>query len=203
MKTKEQIKETNRKFFDLWARTYDWGISKPWLYSLQKKTVSYLKLKNKLRILDIGCGTGDSLVLLNKLNPNLNLYGLDISGKMLEKANKKLKEKAILKLGEVEKIPFKRNSFDYIITTEAFHHFPNPESALKEIYRVLKKKGKLILTDITFKSKLIKRIFKFLEPGHVKIYTEEEFKELFNKNKLKIIEQKRIGLFVVLTIGQK
>jgi ubiquinone/menaquinone biosynthesis C-methylase UbiE len=203
MKTEKQIKEINRKFFDLWAVTYDWGISKPWLYSLQKKAVSYIKLKKDLHILDIGCGTGDSLVLLNKLNKNLHLYGLDISEKMLKRADKKLKEKAILKLGDVEKLPFKDNLFDYVITTEAFHHFPNPDLALKDIFRVLKKNGKLILTDITFKSNFIKRLFKLLEPGHVKIYTKEEFKELFARNKFKLIKQEKIGLFVILNIVEK
>ncbi len=203
MKTRKQIKEANKKFFNLWAKTYDWGISKFWLYSLQKKAVSYLKLKNNLKILDVGCGTGDSLVLLNRLNPNIDLYGLDISEEMLKKARKKLNEKGVLKLGDVENTSFKSNFFDFVITTEAFHHFPNPDLALKEIYRVLKKNGKLVLTDITFKSKLIKRLFKFLEPGHVKIYTGKEFEELLTKNKFKLIKQEKIGLFVILTMGQK
>ena len=203
MKIEEQIKETNRKFFDFWAVTYDWSILKPWLYSLQKKAVSSIKLKNNLHILDLGCGTGDSLLLLYHLNKNLNLYGLDISEKMLKRANKKLKEKAILRQGEAGKIPFRDNLFDYVITTEAFHHFPNPNLALKEIFRILKKGGKLILTDITFKSSIIKSLFKFLEPGHVKIYTKEEFKDLFAKNKFKVIKQEKIGLFVILNMVKK
>ncbi len=203
MRTNDQVKRLNKKFFDFWAKTYDWCILKPWLYHIQKKVVSHIKLKNKSNILDVGCGTGDSLVLLNKLNENLNLYGIDISEKMLKRADKKLHKKAVLKLGDVENIRFQEKSFDYVINTEAFHHFPDPNKATKEMSRVLKKNGKLIIADINFYFNFIHWLFKKIEPGHVKIYNEKEFQSFFLKNNLKIKEQKRIGLFVILTVGEK
>ena len=199
----DKVKEINKKFFNLWAITYDWSLLKPWLYSLQKKATSNINLRNNLNILDVGCGTGDSLILLSKFKFKLNLYGLDLSEKMIKRARKKLNGKAILKIGDVENLPFKANSFDYVLNTEAFHHFPNPDKAVKEIYRILKKEGKLILADITFESLFIKRIFKLLEPGHVKIYTKKEFNDLFVKNKFKVLKQKKVGLFVILNIVKK
>jgi len=202
MNRKDNIITTNRKFFDLWGLVYDWFLLKPWLYSLQKKTVNLIKLKQNSFILDVGCGTGDSLALLSEKN-HYNLYGVDLSNVMLRKAEEKLKNKAIFKLGDAENLFFKNNFFDCVLSTEAFHHFPDPDLALKEIFRVLKINGKIIITDITFKSRFIKRLFKILEPGHVKIYTKEEFMELFKNNGFKITRQEKIGLFSVSTIGEK
>jgi len=122
---------------------------------------------------------------------------------MIEKAIKKLREKAILKLSDAENLPFNDNTFDYVLSTEAFHHFPNPDTAVKEISRVLKKNGRFVLADVNFYFNFIHKLFKILEPGHVRIYSMEEFKTLFEKNNLKIIEQKRTGLFAILTIGRK
>ncbi len=192
----------NKAFFDLWASFYDVTLIKPYLLFIQKKIAKYIDLKNNPKVLDVGCGTGDALVFLSKTG-HPSLFGLDISEKMLEKANRKMRGKAILKTGSVEKIPFSSNSFDYVLSTEAFHHFPNPDKAVKEMKRVLKKNGKLIIADINFYFKFIHWLFKKIEPGHVKIYNESEFKSLFNKNNIKILNQRRIGLFVIATIGKK
>lgn len=63
---KENITEQNKKFFNLWADLYDYSIPiKPWLYYIQKKVINHLQLNNKLKILDVGCGTGDSLNYLS------------------------------------------------------------------------------------------------------------------------------------------
>jgi len=200
---KSNIIEQNKKFFNLWADLYDYSFPiKPWLYYIQKNVIKHLQLNNKLKILDVGCGTGDSLNYIAKLSKS-QLYGLDISEKMLKIARKKLGEKAILKLGDVEKIPFKDKTFDYVLNTEAFHHFPNPNKTLKEINRVLKKNGEFMLADVNFYSNFIHWLFKKIEPGHVNIYSKDEFKELFKSNGFKIIRQKRLGIFAILTIGKK
>lgn len=208
MKSKLNLSETNIKqnnlsFFDFWAGFYDYTFFiKPWLRNIQKKVVSNIPLNKNLKILDIGCGTGDSLLFLSELN-HPNLFGVDISENMLKVAKKKLNNKAILKIAEVENLPFNKYTFDYVLCTEAFHHFPDPNKSIKEANRVLKKDAIFLLADVNFHSKLIHKLFKLLEPGHVKIYNKNEFKELFEKNNFKVINQKNIGLFSILTIGKK
>ena len=49
-------------------------------------------------------------------------------------------------VSDIEKIPVKDNSFDIIICTEVLEHVPNPIGALKEMARILKKGGKLLIT---------------------------------------------------------
>lgn len=69
--------------------------------------------------------------------------------------------------------------------------------------RVLKKNGLLYIADVNFYSGFIHWLFKKLEPGHVKIYSAGEFRKLFEKAGLQVVLQKRIGLFVILTVGKQ
>lgn len=86
---------------------------------------------------------------------------------------------------------------------EVFHHFSNPEKAVKEMTRVLKKKGLLYISDVNFYISFIHLLFKKIEPGHAKIYSFDEFRELFEGAGLDVVTQKRIGLFVILSVGEK
>ena len=78
------IKKQNINFFDSLAKLYDYSFPiKPWLSYIQKKAISYIDLNNNPKILDIGCGTGDSLFYISKLN-KAKLFGVDISKNMLK-----------------------------------------------------------------------------------------------------------------------
>lgn len=96
------------------------------------------KLDKKEKILDAGCGTG---LFLRKLPPGS--YGIDISMTALVKA-KNYAPNAKIFLSDIEKMPFKNNFFDTILCTEVLEHLPNPDKALEEIRRVLKKNGRFI-----------------------------------------------------------
>ena len=191
--------QENLTFFNRWAYFYNYDPISIWLLNSQKKILNKIPLNNKYKILDVGCGTGNSLNFLYRKGFR-SLYGVDLSPNMINKA--KLNNKNKLFIASVEKLPFKSNFFDIVICTEAFHHFPNPKKSITEMFRVLKKGGLLYLADINFHFKLLNYIAK-LEPGHVKIYDKTEFKNFFRQIGLKIIKQKAIGLFIILTIGKK
>ena len=76
--------------------------------------------------------------------------GIDISNKMLEKAQRKVgknRKKIKLQLIDSERLPFKNDSFDYIVNTFLLCSVPNQEKMLKEMRRVVKKKGKIIMLE--------------------------------------------------------
>jgi len=198
----KRLEKENKFFFGIWSLVYGLDPISLWLKSIQNRILNRLKISKQSYVLDVGCANGS---LLNTLYSKdiRKLYGMDLSESMIKRANKKLGNKAILKIASVEKIPFKQNFFDYVLSTEAFHHFPHPDKAIKEMKRVLKKNGTLIVADINFYFGFIHWLFKKIEPGHVKIYNNNEFRDLFKKNNLKVIMQKRIGLFAILTIGKK
>ena len=200
MKDNDELKRINVKFFNKIANYYDFFLMKKLFTLVQKKVINYLNIKKNSRILDIGCGTGNFLSILEKKNKNLKLYGIDISKEMLKIAETRLKSSTLL-INSAEEIKFK-NEFDYVFSTEAFHHFSNQEKAVKNFYNALKKNGKLIIADVEM-GFIFNFIFHIIEPGNNKMSSREEFRNLFKENNFKNIKQKRILLIFLMTIGEK
>ena len=135
------------------------------------------------KLLDVGCGTGNVLMKLNT-NDDLNLYGLDISEKMIQTARKNLGNKVELKVGDSEYMPWEDNCFDVIVCNASFHHYPNPEKVLLEMKRVLKNKGTLIIGDPTAPvvvRQILNLFCKMSDNGDYRLYSKKEIKELLIK----------------------
>lgn len=188
----------NANFFNKIAVLYD--LIYFWFRIILAKLLKEVKIRNYSTILDAGCGTGTFLKILSK-NKTLKLYGIDVSRKMLEMASKKLKSGARLVSIPVEKLNYK-NRFDYIFSTIAMHHYSNQENAIKNFYRSLKNKGKLVILDVDF-GKSLNQILHKAEPGNTKIYSKQEIYKLLKKYKFKNIRQKRLYLFFLLSVGEK
>lgn len=130
-----------------------------------KEIVSFLKEKSeknrknkKIKILDIGCGSGRHFFKLN----NAVVYGVDSSEEMLKLAKKcvkKKKIKAVLKKASAEKLPFKDNFFDAAVFAATLHCIDSTkrrEKSLRELFRVLKKEGESIISVWSKKHKRVK-----------------------------------------------
>lgn len=96
--------------------------------------------------LDIGCGTGNYTIELNK--KGIRLVGIDPSEKMLSAAHKR-SSSVVWKIGNSESIPLKDISVSGIIGTLTIHHWENLNKSFKELNRVLKPFGKLVLFTST------------------------------------------------------
>jgi ubiquinone/menaquinone biosynthesis C-methylase UbiE len=95
------------------------------------------------RVLDSGCGSGRLFELLS----HTNYYGVDFSEKLIEIAKEKYKEGKFF-VANALNLPFPENFFDKVYSISVLHHIPSEEfrlQYLKEIKRVLKKDGLLIL----------------------------------------------------------
>ncbi len=104
-------------------------------------------------VLDIATGTGTIARLIMK-NTNAKVYGIDFSGSMIKKANeysKKENLKINFCVANVEDIPCKRNFFNCITCSYGFYWFCNLKRVIKEIKRVLKPTGIVILLEEEFK----------------------------------------------------
>ena len=104
-----------------------------------KKLIEHYQLKNNAKILDIGCGKGYLLFDLMKLLPDLNVYGLDISGYAVENSKEEIKGK--ITVGNATNLPFKDDFFDLVISINTLHCLEAQDlyKALKEMERVGKK----------------------------------------------------------------
>jgi ubiquinone/menaquinone biosynthesis C-methylase UbiE len=133
--------------FDKISRWYDIPLNQIYFKILYKKAICFIDeyLKSGDKLLDIGCGTGNWLVSLQKIN-NLNLFGLDRSRGMINRAAGK--SNAIdLSMGKAESLPYGSGEFNFVTIIESFHHFDNHKQALLEARRVLCNKGYIFLLD--------------------------------------------------------
>ena len=194
--------QQNRSFFNHWAQNYDWPLFQFWMKRFQVPALKQIQFFPGLKILDLSCGTGELLKSLQQRYPSAQLYGVDISPKMLVAARRKVGKKVKLFQADVVHLPFRQDSFDYVLSTEAFHHYYDQQKALREMARVVRKGGQVIIVDVHFFLPLIHRLFEWLEPGCVKINNRAEIKALFLKAGLRDIQQQRNFLFAVMTTGK-
>lgn len=147
-KSEESKKKQVETMFNNIAHRYDFlnqilslGIHKLW----RKKTISLIKshISNpKIHVLDIATGTADFAIEALALKPE-KIVGVDISEGMLDLGKKKIKEKKLtniieLQIADSENLPFADNTFDAITVGFGVRNFENLEKGLKEIYRVMK-----------------------------------------------------------------
>lgn len=98
----------------------------------------------KGKIIDIGAGFGRLMPVYGRYFDQCIL--LDSSQKMLQKAKKKIKRENVRFVkAKAEKLPFKDQTFDVALIVRTLHHLKKPEKAIKEISRILKPGGYLIL----------------------------------------------------------
>jgi ubiquinone/menaquinone biosynthesis C-methylase UbiE len=112
-----------------------------------KKILLAVDPQKNEKILDIGCGDGYYLHLMSNLGVPLFLTGTDYDEVGLVKARKNLGKKIPLFQGDLmKKLPFKNAQFDKATMSEVSEHLPDDVKGLKEVYRILKKGGTLVLT---------------------------------------------------------
>ena len=138
------------------------NIDKRW----RKKAVNCIKkaianIENPL-LLDVACGTADSTIQIAKSIENAEIYGVDISDGML-----KIGEEKVAKLGlqnritfsksAAENIDFQDNTFDAAFVAFGVRNFSDREKGLKEILRVLKPNGTLVVLELSEPQNVIVR----------------------------------------------
>lgn len=101
---------------------------------------------NPKRILDVGCGTGETLTFLKSIYPRAELYGVDSSSKAVA-FSKSRGHKNVIK-ARAETLPFReKDFFDLVLLLDVLEHIKDHQKAIDEAKRVLRKGGKIIITS--------------------------------------------------------
>jgi len=150
-------KEQVAQMFDNIAACYDrlnrvlsGGTDVSW----RRKAISQLKEDKPRQILDVATGTGDMAIIAYRLLRPEKITGIDISEQMLKLGRKKVEKEGLtafiqLQAGDSETINFANNSFDAVMVAFGVRNFENLENGLKEMFRVLKPGGKLVVLEFS------------------------------------------------------
>ena len=172
--TNEEYKKLSIKEFTKAAGIYEGD--KAGIYEMCKKDypdiMAELEREPFMDLLDAGCGPPA----------------------MIEQAQKKNIPNATFVVGDCENFPFEDNSFDSIICSNSFHHYPNPQAFFDSVQRCLRPGGRLILRDASSNNKLLLWFMDNIEVplanlcghGDVKIARRSVIEECCQKAGLKV-----------------
>lgn len=149
-------KQQVARMFDSISRRYDFlnhflslGIDIAW----RRRAIRILKDKHPKQILDVATGTGDFAIEALSLRPD-RVIGVDISEGMLEVGRKKVRDRKLeglieLRSGDSEKLPFEDNFFDAVIVAFGVRNFENLSAGLREMLRVLRPGGTVVILEFS------------------------------------------------------
>ena len=162
-----------------------------------------------LRILDVGCGTGYTTLGILRRKDACDVVGLDMNPVQLRRAQRNLsqeKERLTISRGDADNLPFIDDSFDAVISVGAVEYFPDPERTVKELARVTKPGGAIVVGGPEsgwFSKVSLNRVF----------YTPsaEEMERYFRSADLSKVKSRLTGvktffgtgMYVVFAVGKK
>ena len=164
-----------KKFFDRWALIYDIHPVVILLSGVMDKVVDFTNARDGSRILDVAIGTGKQAFGFAK--KGYDVIGIDFSENMLKIANRKSKyENVRFEVADATNIPFEDRHFDVSSVSFALHDMPLGirEKVLKEMVRVTKPNGIIVIVDYALPTNKIARylIYQFVKSYETKYYPE-------------------------------
>jgi len=130
--------------------------------------VALAGLKEDEIVLDLGSGGGiDVFLASKKVGPKGRVIGVDMTKRMIERAKQTAEKYGYknveFRLGEIEDLPVEDNSVDVVISNCVINLSPNKKKVFKEAYRVLKPKGRMLISDLVTEGELPSEIRKNLD----------------------------------------
>ena len=151
------------------------------------------------RVLDVACGPG--IVACALATRAREVMGIDFTAAMLHEAEQLRRERGLRNVtwqrGSATNLPFDAESFDCVVSRFAFHHFLAPEAAFREMVRVCRPGGTIMLIDVAPRAEVREAyddLEKMRDPSHTRALTEPEFERLGAAGGLSLIEKRRCEL---------
>jgi len=151
-----RFKRQARTQFDRWAKRYDrsplnFFLFGPAYLSIMREIASWRSGRDvPFSVLDVGCATATLAGLILRTDWPATVTGLDYSPSMCAAAVSKSRfdrRRAPVIAGDSEHLPFANASFDVVTCANSFHHYPHQQAVVREMRRVLRPGGLLVLVD--------------------------------------------------------
>lgn len=205
----EQLKARSKAAFDEQAPIYDEGMQGdharalyPCILEEARRAMEGIPVPS---VLDVGCGTGMLSERLLGAFPSCRLTGVDLSPAMVERARARLAGRAEVREADAERLPFHDGAFDLVVCNDSFHHYPDPDRAAFQMWRVLRKGGALVLGDVWQPAParaVMNAWMPFSHEGDVRIYSEAELRAILG-TWFQRVRWSRIGLTGCLVVASK
>ena len=157
-------------------------------------------------LIDIGCGPGGFLRAVQKRFPEIQLNALDLSEEMAGETQERLGRSAVVTVGDAEHMPLEGGQYNVVTCNMSIHHYPHPQDAVNEMYRILAPGGTLLLNDMDCAASiraLANWVFPRLPGGDVKMYTRREITEMIQNAGFERWYYRKISPFSFLCTARK
>lgn len=146
----EQMFDNIAPTYDLLNHSLSWGIDRSW----RRAAIDSLRPYRPRRILDVATGTGDFAILAAKLLEPEALLGVDLSEGMMEVARQKVEREELQDVIRFQKedclnLSFPNGSFDALTVAYGIRNFSDLDCGLREMHRVLRPGGRLVIIELT------------------------------------------------------
>lgn len=136
--------------YDLMNEIMSLGMHMGW----KRKAVEYAQLLSGDQVLDLACGTCDITRILIEKNKTIEVFATDPNMSMMQLGRDQLLDQGIYQqvhfaCSFAENLPYADQSFQVVICAFGFRNFTHQQNALKEIYRVLKPGGQIIILEFS------------------------------------------------------
>lgn len=182
---------SNKKFWDTFAKFYSSFMEKD--RGVYDNVCGYIYpyLNKDMNILELACGSGQFSFRLSKYTKHW--IGTDFSEQMILEAKKSVKQQNLtFEVADATSLSFADGEFDCVVIANALHIMPNPDMAMKEIYRVLKPDGMLFApTFLWTEGKQHKFIKNLMSLFGFKTYMEwntQQFEDYFREQNFSTVE---------------
>lgn len=137
-----------KQYFDGVAAQWDKMRSAFFSQGVREKAISIANVQPGKVAADVGAGTG--FITEGLIQKGLKVIAIDQSEAMFVEMRKRFKDIGVIdyRIGDAENIPIEDGFVDYVFANMFLHHVDNPTSAIKEMARILKSGGSLVITDL-------------------------------------------------------
>ncbi len=149
--------------------------------------LSHISIASNWCILDVGCGGGKAVQELARISSSGKIYGIDYSEAMVKlarKINKKFVENGHIEItkGFVSSLPYPDCVFDFVTAFESYYFWPDLINDLKEIMRVMKPGGSLLMANEAYtQEKFEKRNSRWAKCTGMMLHTPEGYRGFFTE----------------------